>query len=185
MKQLLNEGLKHMDMKGYVFPILEIDKYESTIGSDDDLVTINFISKSPACASDLAEWLERGYDWVIDASTSPGEVKPGKYITFVEVKRRLAVPARVIEIINDLDTLTDLKLDQWKITVGDIEVENTAESIAKHLQTNPQDYRDSHPDDTGDDTLNEWKQIAGVSMTTVKNKDSDAILAIKRQAGLI
>jgi hypothetical protein len=185
MTQILTEGLKHMDMEDQMLPYIGIDQYESSIGENDDMITLDFLVKGKAQAEDLAEWFERGYDWVIDADSSPGEVKGGNYVVFVEMNRRIKVPARIIEMLDDLSTLTGFELKDWKAKIKDQEFTPTEELIGDRLELSPHLYRETHPDEQGDDTLNEWKQIAGVPMTTVVNKDSDAIRAIKRQAGLI
>jgi hypothetical protein len=185
MRIQLNEGLNYMDMEHQIVPVLGVDQYQSSVGTDDDLITLDFTVKGKAPAQDLAEWFEKGYDWVIDGDISPGEVRPGQFITFVEMNRRLKSPERIVEMIEDLETLTGFTLDKWKLKIANQELELTVDNIRKHLVVSPHEYREVHPDETGDDALNEWKQIAGVSMITATNKDSDAIRAIKRQAGLI
>jgi hypothetical protein len=185
MKQVLTEGLKHMDMENQMLPYIGIDQYESSIGENDDMITLDFLVKGKAQAQDLAEWFERGYDWVVDADSSPGEVKDGNYIVFVEMSRRTRVPEYIIEMLEDLDTLTGFELQDWKVKIKDEEIKPSLEAIKDKLELSPHIYRETHPDKDGDSTLNEWKQIAGVSMTSTPNKDSEEIRAIKRQAGLL
>ena len=100
MTEQLNESLQYLDMERQMLPILNIDQYESKIGDNSDYVTISFTMNSKAAADDLCSWLERGYDWVIDAETSPGEVNKGKFLVFVEMNRRLRVPERIIEMLD-------------------------------------------------------------------------------------
>jgi len=185
MKQILTEGLKHMDLEDQMLATIGIDQYESSIGENDDMITLDFTVKGKAQAQDLAEWFERGYDWVIDADTSPGEVKDGNYIVFVEMNRRTKVPQYIMEMLEDLETLTGYTVADWKAKIKDQEFQPTVESISDRLELSPHIYRDTHPDESGDEQLAEWKQIAGVSMTTTKTKEDPAITAIKRQAGLI
>ena len=184
MKQL-NESLNHQDMVGHVYPAVNIDRYKSAIGTDDDIITIDFATKGKLQADDLCEWFESGYDWVIDADTSTGEVKKNRYLVFVEINRRQKSPEQIIEMIEDLETLTSFKLADWTIKVGDQQVEPTADAIRAALETSPHEYRETHPDESGEEALNEWKQIAGVAMTTPQQTQDAHILAIKRQAGLI
>jgi len=185
MRIQLNENLQYQDMKDQITPVLGIDQYQSSIGSDDDLITLDFTVAGKEQAEDLAEWFERGYDWVIDGETSPGEVKPGQFITFVEINRRIKSPERIMEMLDDLETLTDIRAEDWKIKIAGKEFPATVENIRRNLTVSPQEYRDSHPDDTGDEALSEWKQIAGVSMTTPQVSDTPDIVTLKRQAGLL
>ena len=109
MKQIINEGLNYLDMEHQIEPVISIDEYSAKIGKDSDIVTIAFIVKSEDAGTDLADWLERGYSYVLDAEVSDGELSPGKHLVFVEMKRRANVPSRIIEILSDLETLTGLK----------------------------------------------------------------------------
>jgi hypothetical protein len=183
MTTILTEGLKHKDMEGLVLPTLGIDRYESAIGTNDDIITLDFVVKGESVAVDLAEWFERGYDWVIDGDNSPGEIRKGQYAVFVEINRRLKAPEQIIEMLGDLETLTGLKVEDWKIKIKDNEIATTPDSIRKAIELSPHDYRETHPDD--DNSLNEWREIAGVPMKTTVSKDSEEIKRIKRQAGLI
>lgn len=183
MKQILTEGLKHNDMKDLVIPVLGIDRYESAIGSNDDIITLDFMVKGESAASDLAEWFERGYDWVIDADCSPGEVQKGKYAVFVEINRRTKSPEQIIEMLDDLQTLTELEVGDWKVKIKDAEIATTPEAIRKSIELSPHEYRETHPDE--ENSLNEWREIAGVPMKTTVSTDSEDIKRIKRQAGLL
>jgi gliding motility-associated-like protein len=71
----------------------------------------------------------------------------------------------------------------YKVKIKDSDIPTTAEAIRKSIELSPHAYRESHPDE--DDALNEWKQIAGVPMTTSVSTDSEDIKRIKRQAGII
>ena len=131
----------------------------------------------------MAEWFERGYDWVLDGDTSPGEVQKGKYAVFVEINRRTKTPDQIIEMLDDLETLTGLTINDWKIKIKDDEIATTTEAIRKSIELSPHEYRETHPDD--DNALNEWLEIAGVESKQIKNTDTEALKALKRQAGII
>jgi hypothetical protein len=178
MKKYLTEGLKYLDMKNQVFPSLGIDQYKSSVGQDDDLITLHFAVKSKAVGEDLAEWFEKGYDWVVDAETSPGEVTDGKFLVFVEMTRRTKSAERIMEMIIELETLTGLNPDEWKFKIGDNIQKGSKEFIEKHLQLSPHDYRMAH-----EEPLNEWRQIAGIKTTNTYNDDED-MKAMKRRAGI-
>lgn len=180
MTSILTEGLRYRDMVGQVEPLVEVDKYQSAVGKDADLVTVNFMTGSREAAKDLSEWFERGYDWVIDSDISPGEVKNGKHLVFVEIHRRIKTPHYIIEMLEDLKTLTDIELKNWKVMVGDVEVEPSAEAIDEVLETSPHEYRVSHEEE-----LNEWREIAGIGTVPTYEADDPDLLAMQRQAGII
>ena len=50
------------------------------MGTDENIVvaTIKVLGKEPA--KDLENFIEKGYDWIIDAETHAGEISDGKYI---------------------------------------------------------------------------------------------------------
>lgn len=179
MTKILTEGLKHLDMQNQVLPLLGIDQYKSSVGQDDDLITLNFVVKAKAVAEDLAEWFERGYDWVIDAEPSPGEITSGKFFVFVEITRRSKSADQIMEMIEDIETLTGLKPTEWKFKIGEETQPGSKEFIKKNIQLSPHDYRVAH-----EEPLNEWRQIAGIHTTNTYNDDED-MKAIKRRAGIL
>jgi hypothetical protein len=95
-KIFLTEGLDFHAMEGQVIPLVTVDEYAAKMGKDSDIVTLSFIVKSEAAGNDLVDWFERGYDWVLDASLSEGEVEPNRWLVFVEMNRRSTVPNIII-----------------------------------------------------------------------------------------
>lgn len=178
MKKILNEGLNYLDMENQVYPTVGIDQYASSVGQDDDMITLDFTVKSKEAATDLAEWFERGYTWVIDAEPSPGEVADRKYLVFVEITRRSRSPEQIMEMLDDLETLTGFKKTEWKIKIGKETLPASVESIKSGIELSPHGYRVSK-----EEPLNEWRQIAGIPTVSTYEND-EAIKAIKRQAGI-
>lgn len=166
-------------MEHQVKPVVGVDVYKSQIGSDDEISTVNFTTKSRACADDLVDWLERGYDFVLDAATSPGEVADGEYLVFVEMNRRSTLPARVVEMVSDLQTLTGLTPDDWRVKIGDEMYPLTVDAIKSRVAISPQDYREEQ-----DKELNEWRDIAGIKAVKMFDSTDPDLLAMQRQAGI-
>ena len=81
-------GLEYKDMEGIVKPKIHIDQFKSKMGEDDDVSVISFYVENEKAAEDLMSWFERGYDFILDADRSPGEIKPNKYLVYVEMRRR-------------------------------------------------------------------------------------------------
>ena len=133
-RRIINEGLDYLDMVDQIEPTVSVDEYAAKMGKDSDIVTLAFIVKSEAAGNDLVDWFERGYDWILDSSLSEGELSPGKYLVFVEMKRRTKVPARIIELLDDLETLTGMELKEWSVTI-DEEDHAPDEEVLKELIT--------------------------------------------------
>jgi len=180
MNNTLNESLKYLDMEHQVYSVLGIDQYRSQIGDDSEFVTIDFTVKSSSVSEDLIIWLERGYDWIIDADSSPGEVSNNRYLVFAEMNRRTTVPKKIMEMLYDFETLTGIKAGQWKLKIGEELFNATQENIAKHVELSPHQYRV-----TKESELNEWRERAGLDVVSTYDDRDPYLQEIQRQAGII
>ena len=186
---LLNEGLDYHDLEGQLLPVVTVDEYAAHMGKDSEIVTLAFTIKSEAAGNDLVDWFERGYDWVLDAQLSEGEIKPGQYLVFVEMNRRSAVPARIVELLHDLETLTDMPVKDWTIIVDDEEYEADPEVLKQIITISPHDYREENPteeveSDEDDAEINEMREIAGLPNKDVFKEQDSEIKRFKSMAGL-
>lgn len=178
MRKIINEGLDYGDFEDHISPVFTIDEYVSKIGEDSDMVTLAFVVKGRQAAVDLANWFERGYDFVLDAQVSEGEIDSGKYLVFVELERRSAVPDRVIELIEDLETLTKLEVSDWRITINDEEHPLDPAIIKKHVPLSPSNYRKKQ-----EEGINEMRQIAGLNHVSNYDKN-DELKEFLNKAGI-
>jgi hypothetical protein len=140
------------------------------MGKDKDIVTLAFVVKSKDAGNDLEEWFEKGYDYVLDASLSDGEVVSGKWLVFVELSRRSTVPERIVELINDLKTLTNLKLSEWSVQVDDEDYEPEEQILKQVIICNPNEYKIEQEQE---DELNEMRSIAGLEVKKLFEKDRE------------
>jgi hypothetical protein len=177
--RILTEGLNHMDMEDQITPLLGIDEFKSRIGNDSDIIVLNFIVGCEAAGNDLVDWLERGYEWIVDSEVSPGEVLDKKYFVYAEINRRTSAPKRIVEIIEDLKTLCGLEIDDWQFKVDGEKYPLTLENLQMHLTLDPIEYKNN-----SEDALNEWRQIAGLPSVKAYEKDPE-ILALQRIAKVI
>ena len=76
--QQLNEGLRPLDLKEMIYPTFKVDTYRSKMGEDKDICVLTFEVKDRQPAKDLMEFLEKGYDYVLDADVSSGENEDGE-----------------------------------------------------------------------------------------------------------
>ena len=179
---IINEGLDYHDLEGQLLPTVTIDEYAAHMGKDSEIVTLAFTIKNKQAGDDLCDWFERGYDFVLDAQVSEGEVRPGKYLVFVEMNRRSTVPERIIELLTDLETLTDMKLTEWTIIVDDEEYEPSEEVLKQVIVMSPHNYR---VEEENEEELNEMRKQAGLDVKPIHADKQDAeIRAFKSIAGL-
>jgi len=182
-KTILNEGLDYHDLEGQMIPTVTVDEYAAHMGNDSEIVTLAFTIKSEAAGNDLVDWFERGYDFVLDAQVSEGEVKPGQYLVFVEMNRRSSVPKRIIELLDDLETLTDIPVKDWTIIVDEEEYSPEEEVLKQVITISPHDYREEV--EVEEEEINEMRERAGLEVKVIHADKQDAeIKAFKAMAGL-
>lgn len=182
-KTILNEGLDYHDLEGQMIPTVTVDEYAAHMGNDSEIVTLAFTIKSEAAGNDLVDWFERGYDFVLDAQVSEGEVKPGQYLVFVEMNRRSSVPKRIIELLDDLVTLTAIPVKDWTIIVDEEEHSPEEEVLKQVITISPHDYREEV--EVEEEELNEMRERAGLEVKVIHADKQDAeIKAFKSMAGL-
>lgn len=183
MSKILNEGLDYHDLEGIVLPTVTVDEYAAQMGKDSEIVTLAFVVKNKQAGEDLSDWFERGYDFVLDAQVSDGELSSGKYLVFVEMNRRTSVPERIITLLDDLETLTDIPVKDWTVIVDDEEYEPEAEVLKQVITISPHQYREEvEPDE---EELNEMRERAGLEVKALHADKQDAELkAFKSMAGL-
>lgn len=177
----LNEGLDYHDMKGQIDPKVSVDEYAAKMGEDSQIVTLTFILKNKEAAKDLVSWLEIGYDYILDASVSDGEVEPGKWLVFVEMKRRSNVPEKIVQILKDLQTLTDRDVKDYVLKINDEEYDANEDVLKQVIILNPREYEREKGED---EELNEMRQIAGLPNKKVYTDIDMEIKDYMNKAGL-
>ena len=176
----LNEGLDYLDLKDQLKNEVTVDEYSAKMGPDNAIVTITFTVYSKLAANDLVSWFERGYDWILDASISDGELEPGKYLVFVEMDRRSKVPSRICTLLSDLETLTGIKLEDWNVKIEGEDCPAEPEAIANKMILNPNVYK---AEKESEKELNEVRTIAGLA-TKPMYEENAYTRSIKYLAGI-
>ena len=105
---MINESLRAGDLRHFVKPVFDIDSFKSKIGDDQDVVTVSFTVDHEDPAKDLENFIEMGYDFVLDADVSPGELDDGTYKVYVELERGRHVASQIREIIDGIEKLTGI-----------------------------------------------------------------------------
>jgi hypothetical protein len=177
----LFESLGFKDLEGLMKSTVHVDEFSSKMGDDDDIIVVSFFVRDPQAAKDLMMWFEKGYDFIIDADKSPGEIRPNRYLVYVEIRRRSTAGAHVEELLNDLNTLTEYeKAEDWTMHYRGKETPFSRDAFDSLVPLSPKAYRELHDQD-----LNEVRIAAGLPVVTNYDKKDPAIQAIQSAAGLI
>ena len=177
--QQLNEGLGYKDLEGIMKPTIHIDEFSSKMGEDSDVIVVSFFVRDRQAAKDLTSWFEKGYDFVLDADTSPGEIKPNRYLVYLEMRRRNAAPKQIEEILDDLGTLTEYEPSDWVMVYKKRRHEWSPETFAELVPLTPNEYRERT-----DGELNEMRVAAGITTKNIYQRDA-GMRAIQAAAGIL
>jgi predicted Holliday junction resolvase-like endonuclease len=178
----LFEGLEHGDLKRLIHPELHVDEFKSKLGDDADIVVLSFKVDGKEPATDLVNFIEKGYDWVVDADISSGEMDDGDYIVFVELDRKEGVVDNIVQIMEELMNLTDQKLEDWRVRYYKAHKETffSADSLKELIPQTPEEYERLY----GNEGLDEMRMAAGIRVP-VRAPKTDQLQAIRAAAGII
>jgi hypothetical protein len=176
----LFEALQYKDMEGLMKPTIHVDEFSSKMGDDDDIIVISFFVRDERAAKDLMNWFEKGYDFVIDADRSPGEIKPNRYLVYVEIRRRSTAGGQVDQLIDDLGTLTEFDKDDWTIHYRGEEVPFSRDEFDRLVPLSPKAYREKY-----DEELNEMRIAAGMETKRIYDRKDKDLQAIQSAAGIL
>jgi hypothetical protein len=177
----LFESLGFKDLEGLMKPTIHVDEFSSKMGDDDDIIVISFFVRNESAAKDLMSWFEKGYDFVLDADRSPGEIKPGRYLVYVEIRRRSTAGAHVEQLLDDLNTLTEFADSaDWTMHYRGKELPFSRDTFDSTVPLTPRAYRERYEKD-----LNEVRTAAGLPVVTTYNRQDRALQAMQSAAGII
>ena len=179
----LNENLELGDLKRLVHNELHIDEYKSKMGDDAAVCVISFKVSGKEPSQDLVSFIEKGYDWVLDADVSSGEKEGGDYLVFVEADRRSSLPEDIVQLIDDICNLTEQSMDEWRVRYYKSATEHplTVEALAEIVPTSPEEYRKLNDKETKE--LDALKSAAGLNVDTVA-PDNDLTESLRVMAGI-
>jgi hypothetical protein len=178
--QLLSESLHYKDLEGMLKPTIHVDEFASKMGDDDDIIVISFFVRDAQASKDLMMWFEKGYDFILDSDKSPGEIQPGRYLVYIEIRRRKTAGSQVHELLEDLNTLTEFEPKDWVIHHRGKTVPFTRENFDKLIPLTPDDYRKKY----GDDSLNEMRIRSGMDSILPYEKTDPLLQTLQHAAGI-
>ena len=183
--KLLRENLEQGDLKRLVHDELHIDEYKSKMGTDEDVCVISFKVSGKEPSADLVSFVEKGYDYVLDADVSSGEKEGGDYLVFVELERTEKLPEQIISIMEDLINLTEQELSDWRVRYYKSTKDHdlTAETLEQIIPLSPEAYSAKYdsedeevdaeePEQDITQDLDAMKAAAGVPVTTTAPKNA-------------
>jgi hypothetical protein len=176
----LFESLEFKDMEGLMKPTIHVDEFSSKMGDDDDIIVVSFFLRDAQASKDLMNWFEKGYDFVLDADRSPGEIKPNRYLVYVELRRRSTAGGNVEQLLSDLETLTEFKTDDWTMHYKGKAVPFSRDEFDKLVPLTPRAYRERYEKD-----LNEMRSAAGMPTKRIYDESDKALQAIQSAAGIL
>jgi len=176
---LLSEGLQYKDLDGIMKSTIHVDEFAAKMGDDDDIIVVSFFVRDLQAAKDLVAWFEKGYDFILDADRSPGEIKPNRYLVYIELRRRRSAPRNIQQLLDDLSTLTEFEADQWTMHYKGKDQDWSEETFAKLVPLTPDAYRAENETE-----LNDMRSAAGIEPKKIHEKLPDDVKALQSMAGI-
>lgn len=182
-------SIEHGDLKRLIHNEIHLDEFTSKMGPDSEVVVLTFKVKGKAPADDLCGFIEIGYDWVLDADISPGEMDDGSYIVFVELARDQKLSARVVELCQDIsvnlmqDKIQNLRARyrdstrEFAVDEGSIQ-HMVPDSSAEYLRKYPK------PEKSSAQQLDSLKTAAGIKVNT-KAPNNKYTKSLRVAAGIL
>lgn len=133
-------SLKAGDLRNLVVSVFEVDSYASKMGDDKNIITLSFSVKDKEPATDLANFLEKGYSFILDADVTAGEQSDGTYKVFVELQREKGVHDQINEIIDGISKIAELENPKFRYYKDFRSKDATLEEFQSNIPDDPENY---------------------------------------------
>lgn len=164
-------ALRENDLENLVREIFEIDSFKSKMGDDKEICVLTFTVYFEDPASDLENFFEMGYEFVLDADVSPGEMDDGNYRVFVEIERSKHLPEQITQLLDGLENLTGISEFKFRYYKSFRSIYATEENLAKIV---PQDA-DAYERATNEHEMNNFSNFFSNSYSDDVNVVSETI----------
>ena len=141
------------DLQDLIDPIFEVDAFKSKMGDDEDIVVVSFTVNETNAAKDLVDFIEKGYDFVLDADSTPGEIDNGKYKVFVEIERNKGVAENIMELLDGVGKISFVQNFRYRYHKGFQSKDATVENLG-NIPTDTTAYLNSINENTMDNYKN-------------------------------
>jgi len=133
-------GLLAGDLRDTIDRVFEIDSYKSKMGDDQNIVTLSFSLTGKEAATDLSNFLEKGYSFILDSDVTAGEQSDGTYKVFVELERNRDVNDNIFEIIDGVSKLSDKDEFKFRYYKNWRSEHATLENLKNSVPEDPDNY---------------------------------------------
>lgn len=158
--------------------IFEIDSFSSKMGSDKDIVVLSFTVEQKEPADDLVNFCERGYEFVLDADATPGELNDGKYKVFVEIERSKHIPEQIIELLYGVGKLCEIDNFKFRYYKSFNSLDVSEQSLRETIPTSSDDYEVT----IKENRLNNFSNFFNRSYLESLHIDNDDLIFQKKYA---
>lgn len=138
--QLNESSLQSGDLRNLVNHVFEVDSYKSKMGDDKDVVVLSFTVEGRDPANDLVNFIEKGYQFVLDADMTPGELSNGKYKVFVELQRTPHIAEQITDMLYGVGKLTNLENFKFRYYKSFDSKDAVSETLSELIPNSPKDY---------------------------------------------
>jgi len=162
MKRALREGLQNADLKDTVSDRVHIDEFKSKMGRDEDIVVVSFKTMNKEPGLDLSDFFEKGYEFVLDADVSSGDIGgDGDYLVFVELERSPKVVEQILKITREMSNLTDIDVEDLRFRYGKSikKYPITKEELEQKIPLTPEEYLQRYPNTDDIDAMKTMAQL--------------------------
>jgi RNAse (barnase) inhibitor barstar len=123
-----------------IYEIFEIDSFASKMGDDQNIITLSFSVKTKEAADDLVSFLEKGYDFILDADVTAGEQSDGTFKVFVELERARDAHEQISEVVDGIKKLAEKDRLKFRYYKDFRSHEATLENIQQFVPEDPDNY---------------------------------------------
>jgi hypothetical protein len=180
-KPKLFEGLRAGDLRDQISEIFTVDQYKSKMGKDQDIVVLGFRVEDKYPATDLMEFIEKGYSFILDADMSTGEEQDGKYQVFVELERTKKLPGQLRSLLDGVSQLCDCYNWKFKYHKDSDTVSFNEEAIMEHIPMDDISYKNKMLENKNKAV----KEFFDQGATEVTLDEDNTIVATKPYSGPI
>lgn len=140
---MINESLRPNDLRHFIKKVFEIDSFKSKIGNDSDVIVLSFTVDGEDPAKDLENFIEMGYEFVIDADVSTGESDDGTYKVFVEIERTRYATEQIRELLDGIQKLANLETMRFRYFKSFKSQEATLENLEATVPLDKKSYEEA------------------------------------------
>jgi len=136
----LDTSIEAGDLRDYVGNTFGVDRYKSKMGEDKDVIVVDFDTKYIDVAKDLENFIERGYNEVLDADSVSASNSAGNYKVFAEFPRTRKSVAEIDKLITELKILTEQNNWQFKFYKDSQRYEYDVNTLQNVMAVSPLQY---------------------------------------------